>query len=129
MPAEQGFRLHEQQRAAPSGIEPREQDHHESVAIAELRSFHRALQHDHLLPEKRVFRDELRLRPRQVEHRAGEQTRVWWTRHPLDDTGDRVAPSRARGAHVFVQVLQLHRDLRLAATIMLAWPLEPSSPI
>ena len=72
MPAQDCFRLDDVQGGLPVNNETAEEDEHDAVRNDELRSFLFAPQGDDLLPQERVFGDELSARP---EHVAGKAER------------------------------------------------------
>ena len=61
MPAQEGIRLHDEQRRLPERCGSSEHEKFDAVKVVELRTFGVAVEDNELLPQEGVFGDQVRL--------------------------------------------------------------------
>jgi hypothetical protein len=73
MPAQEGFRLDDEQALAPGPQAAGQQDQQRAIPGGAARPCDRAPQDDQLLPEQRILEDEFGLAAGKIGQRAGEE--------------------------------------------------------
>ena len=84
MPAQHRLGLDDEQRLLPASESTRKEDEEATIDRCKVRSLHLPIEHDELLAEQRVFRNQLRLAPRKVLDAAEDERAGRW----LGPSGD-----------------------------------------